>query len=143
VLPWLLALLTGLGLLSAVNALLLRGRAARRAAGVALPPEEPALQSGLNLPAQIFIDRQVPGGPSPGGRTADRVSLLASARRLRLASGHGRLVEISAERPGEVRSPGPRRLVVEGAHPSGEARVRVELVVDGAEAWVARAAGWR
>lgn len=142
-LPWLLALLTGLALLSGVNALLLRGRAARRAAGVALPPDEPVVQAVMNVPAQIFIDRQVPGGPSPGGRTADRVSLAASDGRLRLASGHGRIVEISAERPGAVRSPGPRRLVVEGTHPSGEARVRVELVVDGADAWVARAAGWR
>jgi hypothetical protein len=61
--------------------------------------------------------------------------MVLSEQRLILATGHGRVLEISAERPGSVRCTGPRRLVIEGQHPSGRAEVRAEMAIDDAEGW--------
>lgn len=113
-------------------------RAHQRQRGSQLASGESEVRLADGVSVRLYVDRSILGGPrAPGGR--DRARVVLSNRRLLLATGHGRVVEIAHDRPGSVRCVGPRRLVIEGDHPTGRARVRAELVVDDAEGWQADA----
>lgn len=109
-------------------------RRSRRLRGSVLPDGETVVREVEECAVRLFLNRSIPGGPrAPGGR--DRARLVLSEARLILSTGHGRVLEITADRPGSVRCTGPRRLVIEGQHPTGRADVRAELAVADAEAW--------
>lgn len=112
----------------------------RRRSAVRLPEETAVLREARDLPVRIFVDRTIAGGPKAGGMTRGRGHLVLTADRFILATGHGRLLDLTARAPGIARCTGPRRLVVEGVHPSGRAQVRAEILVDDAEGWVRAAA---
>lgn len=115
-------------------------RRGRRSRGARLPDHETQVREVEEAAVRLYINRTIPGGPrAPGGR--DRARVVLSDQRLLVSTGHGRVLEITAERPGSVRCTGPRRLVIEGQHPSGRADVRAELAVDDAEGWQAAAGG--
>ena len=85
---------------------------------------------------RIFADRSLPGGLKAGTINRVQATLVLSDQRLLVCTRHGRVLELTPEHPGEARCVGPKRVVLEGAHPSGRARLRVELVLDAGEAWV-------
>lgn len=118
-----------------VVAILFQGwRKSRRNRGAILDEGEEVLREVEDVGVRLYVNRNVPGGPrAPGGR--DRGHMVLSEHRLILATGHGRVLEIGPDRPGSVRCTGPRRLVVEGQHPSGRADVRAEMAVDDARGW--------
>jgi len=134
------SLLVVLGALVGVNLVARALRSRRRDRAAVLPPGEPGVRRADRVPARIFIDARVAGGPKPGGYSQGQVTLVLSARRLVLASEWGRALEVRADLPGELRWTGPRRVVVEGTHPSGRARVRAELILDEEDAWLDAAA---
>lgn len=135
----LLSLFLVLGSLVAVATVFQAWRKSRRTRGAALPDGETILREVEEAAVRLYVNQSIPGGPrAPGGR--DRARLVLSSERLILATGHGRVIEVRADRPGKVRCTGPRRLVVEGMHPSGRADVRAELAVDDAEGWQSAAA---
>ena len=134
----LLSLLIVFGGLSLVATLFQVWRKSRRTRGAQLDGGEAVVRELDDVSVRLYVNRSVPGGPrAPGGR--DRARVVLSERRLLIATGHGRVLELGEERPGSVRCTGPRRLVVEGQHPSGRAEVRVEMTVDDAERWPAAA----
>ena len=122
-----------------VVAVLFQGwRKSRRNRGAILDEGEGVLREVEDVGVRLYVNRNVPGGPrAPGGR--DRGHMVLSEHRLILATGHGRVLEIGPDRPGSVRCTGPRRLVIEGQHPSGRADVRAEMAVDDARGWQAAA----
>lgn len=132
---WIVAIVVVFGGLISLNLGLRAWRSSRRRGGASLPPGELARRHAAHLSVRLHTDRSLPGGLQPGGGNRARGELVMSDQRLLLATGHGRVLEIRPDQPGEVRFAGPRRLVVEGLHPSGRARVRAELVVDDAEGW--------
>jgi len=114
-------------------------RKVRRDRSARLPDGEDTVRDADQVSVRLYVNRSIPGGPSaPGGR--DRARIVLSDKRLLLCTGHGRVLEINAEQAGSVRCTGPRRLVIEGMHPSGRADVRAELTVDDSEGWQAAAA---
>jgi hypothetical protein len=134
----LLSFIIVFGALIAVATVFNAWRKSRRKRGSALPDGEAVARMVEDVAVRLYVNVTIPGGPrAPGGR--DRAQLVLSDQRLILATGHGRVLEIDAERPGSVRCTGPRRLVVEGQHPTGRAEVRAELAVDDAEGWQAAA----
>jgi len=135
----LLSVVIVFGALTVVAALFNAWRKSRRNRGASLPDGEVVVREVEEAAVRLYVNTSIPGGPkAPGGR--DRGRLVMSHQRMVLATGHGRVLEISADRPGSVRCTGPRRLVIEGRHPSGRADVRAELAVDDAEGWQAAAA---
>lgn len=108
-----------------------RDRAARLAGGVT-----PA-RLARDVSTRLSVEKSVTGGPSARGMLVGPAHLVLGADRFVVATHHGRVLLIDAAHPGEARCPGPRRLVIEGTHPSGATRVRVEAVVDDAEGWAA------
>lgn len=114
---------------------LARGRRRQRAAS--LPEGEAAVRRAERVPTRIFVDQTLPGGLKAGGINRDPATLLLSGQRFLVSTGFGRVVEIGPDRAGEAKCVGPRRLVIEGSHPSGRARLRVECLVDDAEGWAA------
>jgi len=124
------SLLLVLAALLGVNLVARAVRSRRRARAAVLPPGEAALRRVEQVPARIFIDGRVAGGPKPGGYSQGLGTLVLTARRVVLASEWGRVLEVREDLPGELRWAGPRRIVVEGSHPSGRARVRAELILD-------------
>jgi hypothetical protein len=134
------ALVLVLGALVGVNLIARWLRARRRDQAAVLPPGEPLLRRADGVSARLFTDAQVAGGPKPGGYSQGAASLLLTERRLVLATEWGRAIEINAEQPGELRWTGPTRVVVEGSHPSGRARVRAELILKDDRAWLDAAA---
>ncbi len=138
-LQWLIAVVIVFGGVVGLNLGLRMWRSQRRRGAATLPAGEAAVRRVGGLSVRLHTDRSLPGGLQAGGGTRGTGELVLSSRRLVLATGHGRVIEIHREQPGEVRFAGPRRLVVEGLHPSGKARVRAELVVDDAEGWAAAA----
>ncbi len=134
-LKWILTFGIVLGGLIGLNLALRAQRNWRRSGGATLPSGEPQLRAAAGLSARLFTDKSLSSGFQPGGGTRGKADLVMSGQRLVLATGHGRVLEIRPDLPGQVRFAGPRRLVVEGLHPSGRARVRAELVVDDAEGW--------
>ena len=110
--------------------------ARRRDAAVRLPPGTAALRVARGVPVRIFTERNVTGGPVAGAANTGRANLvLTDAAQLFVSTHHGRVLQIDAASPGEARHTGPRRLVIEGVHPSGATRVRAELILDDAAEW--------
>lgn len=130
------ALAIVLGALVGVNLFARWLRARRRTAAAVLPPGEQALRRADGVSARLYTDAQVAGGPKPGGYSQGAATLLLTPRRIVLATEWGRALEITAEQPGELRWTGPTRIVLEGAHPSGRAKVRAELILRDDEAWL-------
>ena len=130
------ALAVVLGALVTVN-LLARGlRSRRRAQAAVLPPGEVPLRRADGVPARLFTDARVAGGPKPGGYSQGPAILLLTAQRVLLATEWGRALEITGDHPGDLRWTGPGRVVLEGLHPSGRARVRAELLLRDEDAWL-------
>ncbi len=125
----------GLGVFSTM----LRKRRRVRAADV---PDAHLLRAARKLPARVFIERSVLGGPQAGRTNRGQADLVLTNGRLLVATHQGRVLELTPERPGSVRCTGPRRLVIEGGRllKEGELKVRVELICDEAEAWAQLAA---
>lgn len=130
------ALAIVLGALIGVNLFARWWRARRRTRAAVLPPGEPALLRADGVSARLFTDVQVAGGPKPGGYSQGAVTLLITQRRLVLATEWGRALEITSENPGELRWTGPTRVVLEGLHPSGRAKVRAELILRDDDVWL-------
>ena len=127
-----------LGALVVVAVLFQAWRSSRRNRGARLDPAEAVIRQTEDIAVRLYVNRNIPGGPrAPGGR--DRGRMVLSDQRLILTTGHGRVLEIRSDRPGSVRCTGPRRLVIEGQHPSGRADVRAEVAIDDAEGWQAAA----
>lgn len=109
----------------------------RRARSTSLPAREDSLRLVRGVPSSVFVERDVLGGPKAGRPNRSEADLVLSPLRLLVATRHGRVLELTRERPGSVRCTGPRRLVIEGERP-GEPRgvkVRVELILDDAATW--------
>jgi hypothetical protein len=127
------------GALVVVAILFQAWRTSRRNRGAIISPEEMVVRDIEDIAVRLYVNRNIPGGPrAPGGR--DRGRMVLSGQRLILSTGHGRVLEIRADRPGSVRCTGPRRLVIEGQHPSGRADVRAEMAIHDAEGWQEAAA---
>lgn len=109
----------------------------QRASAARLGEGEVVRRQSANVPARVTVERAITGGPQSGGINVLRADLTAGESLFVLATHHGRVLEISAARPGSASVTGPRRLVVEGTHPSGDTRVRAELLIDNPEGWAA------
>lgn len=115
--------------------LLQRVRSWQRATAARLEEGQPVRRSARSVPARLMVERGITGGPPGGGVNVLRADLTLGETIFVLATHHGRVLEISAARPGTATTTGPRRLVVEGTHPSGASRVRAELIIDDPEGW--------
>jgi hypothetical protein len=111
-------------------------RARRRALSARMDGGEPTLRHRTGVSARIFVDKTVRGGPKAGGINQDSATLVLSAQRLIVASQWGRVLMINGDRPGDLRWVGPGRMVVEGLHPNGRARCRVELILADVDTWL-------
>lgn len=129
--------LIAIGILIVINAASRWRANARRARAAHLPPGDAVVRRADRVQTRIFVDKTMPSGPKAGGISRDPATLLLGTHHLVLSTGHGRILEIGPDRPGEARCVGPKRLVIEGAHPSGRAQLRVELLLDDAEGWAA------
>ncbi len=135
--PW--AGLGGVGLL--IAALLCAGvlvrvqrwRLRRRAS--LLPAGVSAVREARDAPGRLFVEASLVGGPRAGGYSTIRADLVLAPGLLIVATHQGRMLQVDATHPGKALCTGPRRLVLEGLHPSGSTRVRLELMVDDAEGW--------
>lgn len=108
----------------------------RRAQAAALPDGEAAIRRVDGVSLRLFVDRTLPGGPKAGGVSNAQCTLVLTAQRFLISSDWGRVVEIRADLPGEIRWTGPGRVVVEASHPSGRARARAELLLKDGDAWL-------
>ena len=134
-LSWLLSIaivLSGFAL-AALGMKVFRRRS--RAAAVQLKEHTPEREA-VDVPVRLTVDNVAPGGLRPGRDYRGNGHIVIVGGRLILATDQGRVLEVSDGLPGQVRAPGPRMMIVEGSHPSGRARVRVELVIDDEQAWV-------
>ncbi len=133
-LSWLISIALVLGgcVLAACGMRIFRRRS--RAAAVRIKGHTPRRQA-VDVAVRLTCDAAAPGGLRPGRDYRGLGHMVISGSRFALATDQGRVLEISEALPGQVRAPGPRMLIVEGSHPSGRARVRVELVVDAEQAW--------
>ena len=119
------------------GALIQRTRRWQREAAARLDPDEVVQLRASALPARLTVERSLTTFDPPlqsWERSAEGVYV--GARTFALSTHHGRMLQIDAAHPGSAVTTGPRRLVVEGEHPSGFTRVRVELLVDAPERWV-------
>jgi hypothetical protein len=138
---WLAAILivgTGVALL---GALFERQRAQGRARSAAFPGRgNAALRTARGVRARLLTDAALPGLRAD---VAHRllVDLVLAAEGFRVGSHLGCLLATSADQKVVARCVGPRRLVVEGVHPSGRARLRLELAIDEPEVWAAALVG--
>ena len=110
----------------------------RRRGGAMLPGGDRQVRVADSVPVRIFVDKTIPSGPKAGGINRSKAILLLGERHLVLSTHHGRVLEIGPDRRGDARCVGPRRLVIEGSHPSGRSQLRAELIVDDAEGWAER-----
>ncbi|MFT5684581.1 MAG: hypothetical protein ACI8RZ_005522 [Myxococcota bacterium] len=135
-LSWLISIAVVLGgfVLAAWGMKLFRQR--NRAAAARIPKQTPSREA-VDVAVRLTCDAIAPGGLRPGRDYRGLGHMVLVGERLVLATDQGRVLEVSRSLPGQVRAPGPRMLIVEGSHPSGRARVRVELVVDEEQAWAA------
>ena len=118
------------------GALIQRTRRWRREAASRLDPDEVVQLRASAVPARLTVERSLTGGPQGDAIHPTRADIVLGARTFALSTHHGRMVQIDAAHTGSAVTTGPRRLVVEGQHPSGFTRVRVELLVDAPERWV-------
>ncbi len=112
-------------------------RAQRRAMAATPPDDETVLRLAEGRPTRLYVDRNLPTGAAAGLVNLTSTTLVLTEARLILATHHGRVLEATARSPIAFRCVGPRRLVAEGLHPDGHTHVRLEIVVDDPEAWVA------
>ena len=111
----------------------------RREQGLRVADVEAVRMVSEPLAVRVFVDRSVPAGPRPRGYRQGRCRVLISDTRLVLSTDWGRLIEMRADRPGEMRWAGPRRIVFEGQHPTERTNVRAEVLMDDEEVWLAAA----
>lgn len=115
-----------------------RTRSRQKAATV----DEDVLLDARSVPARVIVDHDVLGGPVAGKINRADADLVLTAKRLIVATHHGRILELRKDQGGSVRSTGPGRLVIEGTRPraEGDSKVRIELHTLEAEKWAGRAA---
>jgi len=106
-----------------------------RAAAVRLKGHAPSREV-VDVPVRLTVDHTAPGGLRAGRDYRGAGHIVVAGQRLLLATDQGRVLEVSASQPAQVRAPGPRMMIIEGSHPSGRARVRVELVIDDEQGWL-------
>jgi len=111
-----------------------RARARNRA--TRLPEGAVALRVSRALPGRMTVERSLVGGPKGGGINRGPVDLVLTDRQLIAATWHGRVLQMDRDHPGRASCTGPSRLVLEGEHPSGETRVRLEILAEDAVGWV-------
>ncbi len=109
----------------------------RRAMAIRLPPDEQPLRLARRIPARIFVSHTQPGGLSPRRTNFTKAHMALTTRRFILSSWHGLVLSIKPGDHAKASCTGPKRLVVEAAttKKANPTRVRIELVVDGAEDW--------
>jgi hypothetical protein len=112
-------------------------RAQRRALAATPPDDETVLRVVEGRPTRLYVDRNLPTGAAAGLVNLTSTTLVLTESRLILATHHGRVLEATGRSPIAFRTVGPRRLVAEGLHPDGHTHVRLEIVVDDPDAWVA------
>jgi hypothetical protein len=112
-------------------------RAQRRALAATPPADETVLKVAEGKSTRLYVDRNLPTGAAAGLVNLTSSTLVLTEARLILATHHGRVLEATAKSPIAFRCVGPRRLVAEGLHPDGKTHVRLEIVVDDPESWVA------
>jgi hypothetical protein len=117
-------------------------RAQRRALAATPPAEETVLRVVEGRPTRLYVDKNLPTGAAAGLVNLTSTTLVLTEARLILATHHGKVLEATAHRPIAFRCVGPRRLVAEGLHPDASTNVRLEIVVDDPEAWVADYQQW-
>ena len=123
-------------LMMALNGLLRAVDARRRRAGAQPPSGSPVLLHVRSVPTRLFVEKAWPGGPRSGGINRSPADLVLTDAELVVSTGRGRVMLLSASRPGTAVSTGPQRLVVEGLHPTRDIKIRAELLVDDTDAWV-------
>jgi hypothetical protein len=106
-----------------------------RAASVRLKGHPPTREA-VDIPVRLTVDNTAPGGLRAGRDYRGAGHIALAGQRLLLATDQGRVLEVSTSQPAQVRAPGPRMMIIEGLHPSGRARVRVELVIDDEQGWL-------
>ncbi len=129
------ASLVGLGLVSAW----VRRHRRVKAADI---PDGLVRKQARKVPARVFVDKDVVGGPQAGRTNRSQADLVMTEGRLLVATHQGRVLELTRRNPGSVRCTGPRRLILEGERiqKKGVMKVRVELICDEAQAWADLAA---
>lgn len=127
----------------ALNGFLVFMRYRRRELASVLPRGAKARRQARDLPSRVFVDKDVAGGPTAKGINRGSAHIVLTEDNFFVATWQGRVLELSSEAPGDARCAGPRRLVVEGDHPSRRARVRAEILVDDAEDWAEALASFR
>lgn len=137
--PWagLITLTLILGAAATVGATIRASRKRARLRATGLPESAMVWRVSRALPGRLTLERSVVGGPRGGGWiNRGPVDLVLTDRQLIAATWHGRVLVIDREHPGRVSNTGPSRLVLEGEHPSGETRVRLEILAEDAQGWV-------
>ena len=86
----------------------------------------------------ILADKSVNSMVQAGRPIRSEGRLVISTSRVLLASSQGRVLEISKEHAGSVKALGGKRLILLGMHPTGKARMRVELVIEDEAIWEQR-----
>ena len=111
--------------------------ARRRGRAAAVDPDgQPVLLDAVDVSVRLVVDSNAPGGLRAGTNYRSEGHLRLTPERLILATNHGRVLEMTASAAGRARAPGPRMMILEGAHPSGRANVRAELVIDDEATWL-------
>lgn len=115
-----------------------RKRAREKAATV----DEEVLYEARSVPVRVMLDHDMLGGPAAGKINRADADLILTAKRIVVATHHGRVLEIRKDQGGSVRSTGPGRLVLEGVRmrPSGDSKVRIECHLPESEVWADKAA---
>ncbi|HJN75469.1 MAG TPA: hypothetical protein QGF58_16185 [Myxococcota bacterium] len=115
-----------------------RKRARENAATV----DEALLLEARAVPARVFLDHDILGGPTAGKINRAAADLVLTAQRLVVATHQGRILELRKDQGGSVRSTGPGRLVIEGVRmrSGGNSKVRIELHLMESEDWARSAA---
>jgi len=96
------------------------------------------LAEATDIALTMSVDKTVSGVFRPGKRYRAKGHMVLLSQRLVLATHEGRVLDLQPTLDTQVRSAGPRRLVLEGPHPSGKARVRAELILDNEAHWAAQ-----
>lgn len=141
-LDWILSFFIVMAGLMLVGLVARYARRHSRAAAVAVEGQ-PVLREAVDVSVRLVVDNNVPGGLRPGTSYRSEGHLRLTPDCLILATNHGRVLELTPEKTGTVRAPGPRMMILEGSHPSGRARVRAELILDDESSWTAAIAQQR
>lgn len=134
--PGLIALLLMLVAAATVGATVRAMRRSARIRATQLPSGAIARRVSRELPCRLTVERTIVGGPRAGGINRAPVDLVLTDRQLIAATWHGRILVIDHDHPGKITCTGPSRLVLEGTHPAGETRVRLEVLAEDADGWI-------